>query len=168
MQIFSFTNTFKKINLLAISALAFSSTLSAQSTLVDHYKSGNFDCAIFPETYLGEVEGKPFTPQRKDADEAIKLVEETLKDVKCSKKDYRDEIVKYLSKYKVQVFGYTDQSGNKILLLNYFRNDGDKDKELASIWLSEMILVDGAGTDFWNIKYDIVKKKLFEFKCDGS
>jgi hypothetical protein len=71
-------------------------------------------------------------------------------------------------KYKIQVFGYTDKEGNKMLLLNCFRNDDNKDKDLATNWLTEMIQVEDGGIYFWTIRYDVGKNGLFDFKTNGN
>ena len=140
---------------------------SAQKVLTDHYSSAKYDCVIFPGTYPSDVDGTPFTATHDQVDKAQKMVTDNLKNVKCNKKEDRDEVVKNLGKYKMQVFGYTDKLGNKILLLSCFRGDY-KDKDLSSTWLSDMIMVESGGTYFWSVKYDLNKNELFEFKVSGN
>jgi hypothetical protein len=168
MFIFTFMKTSITTSLLAIFAFAVSTTVNAQGVTVDHYTSGKYECAIFPDTYPTDIGGKPFTPTHDQADAAIKTLEANLKKVKCDKKDDRDEIVKNLLKYKFQIFGYTDKSGSQMILINCFRNDDNKDKDLATNWLTEMIQVEDGGIYFWTIRYDVGKNDLFDFKTNGN
>ena len=155
-------------SILAIFAIALSTTVKAQNVAVDHYTSGKFECAIFPESYPTDLGGKPFTPSHDQADEALKGLETSLKKLKVDNKDNRDDILKNIAKYKVQIFGVTDKNGAKILFLNWFRNDDNKDKDLAANWLTDMILVQDGGIYFWTIKYDADKHEFFEFKTNGN
>lgn len=143
---------------------------NAQLLIIEHYTTKAFDCAIFPETSLASVDGTRFTPTHDDVDKAEQALTEDLKLVKCPKAQYDDqkEIAKKLAKYKLQIIGYTDNEGNKTLLINAFRNDKDKDKGIAEDWLKQIIQVKDGGLYFWNIKYDIAKNHLFDFVINGN
>jgi hypothetical protein len=147
---------------------AINQNISAQHTAIEHYTNKGLDCAIFPDTYPTELGGKAFIPSHEDVNNAWKALTDNFKDLKCDNKDDKNEIIKNLAKYKVQIFGYADKSGNKILFMNCFRNDGSKDKDLAITWLTEMIEVQDGGTYFWTIKYNLATKELFDFKENGN
>lgn len=143
---------------------------NAQFVAVEHYTTKLFDCAIFPETSPAEIEGKRFSPTHDDVDKAEKALMEDLKSIKASKgaKDAQNEIVTNLPKYKLQIFGYIDKNGDKMLFVNCFRNDKDEDKELANSWLKELIWVEGGGVYFWTVKYNLAKNALTEFKISDN
>lgn len=141
---------------------------NAQTTNVEHYASKPFDCAIFPASYPTDMEGTHFTPTHDDVDKAAKPLTNGLKDVKCNNKDDLREILKNLDKYKIQVFGYVAADGTKLLFLNCFRNDKNKDKDLANSWLIDMVQVEDGGDYFWTIKFDIGKNQLIGFTENGN
>jgi hypothetical protein len=155
---------------LLVLALAFTMQVNAQKVVIDHYSTAKIDCAIFPDTYPVEVDGKSYTPSHDDVDNAEKALQDKLKTIKCDKKDDRDEVVKNLDKYKIQVFGYIDKAGNKMLFLNCVRTDyKDKgDKDLSTMWLTDIVQVQGGGTYFWTVKYDLGRGELSEFKLGGN
>ena len=133
---------------------------------VEHYTSQDFDCAIFGATYPTDFEGKAFVPTHDEVDKACKALMEKLKTTSCASTEARHEIVKNLTKYKFQFFGFTDSKGNKILFINSFLIGGNK--EIASSWLHDMIEVDNAGSDFWSVRYNLVKDQLYEFNDSGG
>jgi hypothetical protein len=100
---------------------------------VDHYKSHKFDVAIFPASYIDLIPGKRFTPTRQEIDLAESIL---LIDLKTLNKDLFNQsstpvIHKKLNKYKRQYFGYIDNNGDSILLINcfWFRNKGQLAKK---------------------------------------
>lgn len=140
----------------------------AQKGVVEHYSNKSFDCAIFPDTYPTDFEGKAFIPTHDEVDKACTAIMENLKTISCTSKDNRDEVVKNLAKYKLQIFGFTDKQGSRILYINSFRNDGNKDKELANTWLHDKIEVQNGGVYFWSVEYDLGQDELSSFQESGS
>jgi len=145
------------------------SSINAQSPITaDHYMAKIFDCAIFPAAYPTELDGKGFTPSHTDVDSVTKALTEKFKMLNVTNKDDRNTISSNLPLYKIQVFGYTDKAGNKVLYLNCFRNDRQKDKDLANTWTTDMVEVQDGGNYFWTIKYDLAKGAFFDFKVNGN
>jgi hypothetical protein len=71
---------------------------------------------------------------------------------------------KKLSKYKRQYFGYIDKNGDKILLINCFWS---KDKNAKDRWLTDRIMVLDGGSYYWNVKFNLNKKRLFDLDVNG-
>lgn len=149
-------------------ALMVSMGIAHAQVKAEHYTTKKMDFAIFPAEYPTDLDGTAYTPSHSDVDKAEAALLSKLKDTKCKNKDDMHEIVKNLDKYKVQVFGYKDKDGHKYLFLNCFRNDKDRDKEIASTWLSQMVQVEDGGDYFWTIKYDVGKDQLFTFAENGN
>ncbi|MEK6480609.1 hypothetical protein WJR50_23900 [Catalinimonas sp. 4WD22] len=140
-----------------------------QSMMAEHFESENFDCAIFPKEYADFIDEKRFTPTRSE----IELAEEALRSdlKKINRKLVNQDGTKYnpiihqnLKKYKRQYFGYLDEDGNRILLINAFWRE---DKS-SNNWLGERVLVFDGGSYYWNIKYNIDKHKLFGLQVNGN
>jgi len=159
--------------LLLLQILLISSPIFGQvnnSIIANHFKSENFDCAIFPKEYYGDFLDKGrFTPTKNE----VKLAEEALqknfkkinhKLINQNGSRYSPIIHKNLQKYKRQYFGYLDKNGNKILYINAFwSNEGSFDD-----WLYERVFVFDGGSFYWNIKYNLNKQRLFELHVNGN
>jgi len=127
------------------------------STAPFHYSTDDYDCAIFPASYTDFVEstGKRFTPGFTD----IKKAEHTLAEQLLQQKDTTKrlaEINRHLKKYKRQYFGYIGKDGHKMLYINLFWDD----KSYVKDWLKDIIRVDGGGSSYWHIRYDLDADKL--------
>ena len=132
----------------------------------DHYKTKQFDVAIFPENYLDLIPGKPFTPTRIEidlAEVALKNNIETLNKQMVNQSS-TPVIHKKLHKYKRQYFGYVDKNGDRILLINCFWS---KNKEDADLWLRTRIMVLDGGSYYWNVKFNLDKNELFDLDING-
>ncbi len=126
------------------------------STDAWHYKTDNYDCAIFPMAYVDYLHtGKTFTPGFGDIDKAEHAMLEQLLLQRDTTKRLPD-IYRHLKKYKRQYFGFTNKDGHKILLINLFWDD----KSYNTKWLSQMVVVDGGGSSYWKIEYDLTDNKL--------
>src|SRR5262245_55529666 len=126
--------------LILTAASAFSQT--KQDTLkFDHYKTTNFDCAIFPANSLDLTPGgKRFTPTRQENDKAEAAMPSQLTklNAKHINQGISPIIEKNLSKYVRQYFGYVDEQGNRILFINCLWK---KEKGEGDRWLKERIMV---------------------------
>ena len=134
----------------------------------EHYTTKLFDCAIFPADYPTGFNGKHYTPTHSEVDKAESALKDSLKNVDCHNKSDMREILRNLKKYKLQVFAYTGLHGDTLLFINCFRNDKNKDKDIAASWLNTLIKVQNGGDYFWTIQYDVSTNQLFSFKENGS
>jgi hypothetical protein len=133
----------------------------------DHYKNKKFDVAIFPSNYFDLIPGQRFTPTRQEIDQAEISLATDLKTLNNQLvNQFSTPIIhKKLHKYKRQYFGYTDKNGDRILLINCFwaKDKGDKDR-----WLTSRIMVLDGGSYYWNIKFNLDKKQLFDLDINGN
>ena len=136
---------------------------------VDHYKTTKFDSAIFPADYIDLIPGVRFTPTREEVDKAEIALELTIKNLNKNLINQTDTpiIHKKLDKYKRQYFGYTDNDGNRILLINFFWSKDRYSNFSNSLWLKERILVFDGGSYYWNIRFDLDKNQLFDLDING-
>jgi hypothetical protein len=135
-------------------------------TKVDHYKTNNFDVAIFPAKYNDLIPGQRFTPTRLEIDVAEFIL---LTDLKTLNKPLINQssspiIHKNLNKYKRQYFGYIDKNGDRILLINCFWSD---DKYVDNNWLNSRIYVLDGGSYFWSVKFNLNSGRLFDLDING-
>lgn len=139
-----------------------------QSNVAEHYQTAEFDVAIFPENSIDILPGKGrFTPSRDEIKLAEKSLITQLRELNSEKLNQHESPVidKNLKKYKRQYFGYIDENGNKILLINCFWR---KEKEESLLWLKERIRVLDGGSYFWNVKFNIAKMQLFDLDVNGE
>jgi len=161
-----------KIELLIIGLLtiSLSHSLLAQKNdtiIVDHYKTVDFDCAIFPKNSDDMVPGPRFTPTREDINRAECILKIDLKKLNKDLINQPPIIHENLSHYKRQYFGYYDEKGQKILLINCFWDrPGIEEFEIG--WLKGMIQVSDGGSNFWSVKFNMDKDKLFDLSINGN
>jgi len=135
---------------------------------VDHYKTKEFDCAIFPSSsQLGFGNVIRFTPTREEIIKAELKLKTQLK--KLNKKKLNQSstpiIDKNLSKYFRQYFGYIDNNGNKILFINCLWLE-DNFINYSKLFKRNIEIHDG-GSYYWNIKFNLNSGKLFDFYVNG-
>ena len=132
----------------------------------DHYKTKEFDVAIFPVNYLDLIPGQRFTPTRQEIDKAEIALNNNLKilNKQLVNQSSTPIIHKNLHKYKRQYFGYIDKNGNRILLINCFWS---KDKDDTDRWLTGRIMVLDGGSYYWNVKFNLDKNELFDLDING-
>jgi len=130
----------------------------------EHYKTKQFDVAIFPANYIDIFPGKRFTPTKQDIDKAEVALIRDLEKLNSQKQNQTSTplIHKNLRKYKRQYFGYIDKNGQRILLINCF---WDNDSE--NYWLKDRVQVFDGGSYYWDIKYNIDKDELFDLCING-
>ncbi len=154
--------------LLALYFIIASVTLYAQikdSTAAWHYKTDNYDCAIFPMAYTSEMAQptKRFTPGFPDIDKAEHAMAEQLLLQRDTSKRLPD-IYRHLKKYKRQYFGYTGKDGHKTLYINLFWDDS----KYIRNWLKQMVMVQGGGANYLCVKYDIDANKLYDLQINND
>jgi|WetSurMetagenome_2_1015567.scaffolds.fasta_scaffold01666_13 hypothetical protein len=159
-----------KIKFLIIALLASSISIMAQqkdTIIVDHYKTVEFDCAIFPANSDDLVPGPRFTPTRDDIDRAEFILKRDLKKLNSDLINQPPIIHENLNHYKRQYFGYYDEKGQKILLINCFWDRPGIEK-FNTWWLKGMIYVLDGGSNFWSVKYNIDRENLFDLSINGN
>jgi len=132
----------------------------------DHYKTKEFDVAIFPANYLDLIPGQRFTPTRQEIDKAEKVLHNNLKTLNSQLVNQSSTpiIHKNLHKYKRQYFGYIDKNGDRILIINCFWSH---DKDDTDRWLKDRIIAHDGGSYYWNIKLNLDKNELFDLDING-
>jgi len=155
-----------KKNLLAFLFIIVFTGLYAQikdTTAAWHYKTDNYDCAIFPMAYTTDIvqTNKRFTPGFPDIDKAEHALAEQLLQQRDTTKRLPD-IYRHLKKYKRQYFGYTSKDGHKVLYMNLFWDD----QTYVKNWLKQMIMVQGGGASYWSVKYDLDANKLYDLQIN--
>jgi len=132
----------------------------------DHYKTKRFDVAIFPSNYFDLIPGQRFTPTRQEIDQAELSLATDLKTLNnpLVNQSSTPIIHKNLHKYKRQYFGYIDKNGDRFLLINCF---WARDKDDTERWLKGRIMVLDGGSYYWNVKFNLDKKQLFELDVKG-
>jgi len=150
-------------------SLPFSSTGQKENDIItaEHYKSSKFDVAIFPAEHKEFIGGVPFTPTREDINNVELALRERLKELnyELSNQASTPVIHKNLKKYRRQYFGYINDSGQRILLINSFWKSRSEDYHKS--WLNRMIIVFDGGSYFWNIKYNLDTDELFDLLVNG-
>jgi hypothetical protein len=132
----------------------------------DHYKTKRFNVAIFNSNYFDFFSGQRFTPTRQEIDKAEFSLETELKalNTQLVNQSSTPIIHKKLHKYKRQYFGYIDKNGDRILLINYF---WAKDNDDLDSWLKDRIVAYDGGSYYWNVKFNLDKKQLFDLDVNG-
>jgi len=159
----------KHISVLTTLLLTVFSVTGQQNTTftkADHYKTAKFDVAIFPASYVDVFPSQNFTPMRKEIDKAEIALRTELKELnKRQINQHTTPIIhKKLNKYKRQYFGYIDNNGNRILLINCIWGSDSDAKEK---WLKKRIYVLDGGSYYWNIKFNLDTDKLFDLEING-
>ncbi|MBN2894135.1 MAG: hypothetical protein JXL97_19850 [Bacteroidales bacterium] len=159
----------RKLIVLAVLALTISLCFGQTDgtfKIADHYKTKEFDAAIFPADYIDLIPGQRFTPTRQEIDKAEIALQNDLKTLNKELENQSSTpiIHKNLHKYKRQYFGYIDKNGDKILLINGFWSNDKKDD---NVWLSGRIEVFDGGSYYWNVKFNLNKNVLFDLDING-
>src|ERR1700722_5712046 len=155
-----------KKTLLALYFIIASLTLYAQvkdSTAAWEYKTDNYDCAIFPMAYSSDIvhNTKRFTPGFPDIDKAEKAIAQQMLTPRDTTKRLPD-VYRHIKKYRRQYCGYTNNDGHKILYINMF---WEEDKYVKD-WLKQMVMVQGGGSNYLSMKYDLTDNKLYDLQIN--
>ena len=149
---------------LLIPVFMFGQILS-DSIVIEHVKTNEFECAIFPANHFDLLPGERFTPTREDINEAESVLRDQLVKINSEKINQSSSPVidENLPMYLRQYFGYIDKEGNRILFINGFWKKDDLKKD----WLYERISVLDGGSYYWNIKFNLKTGKLFDLRVNG-
>lgn len=137
---------------------------NTKKTVAEHYKTKQFDCAIFPSDYIDLPpigSSERFTPTHADIDKA----ELSLKNKLGSLAKNNPEIYKNLKRYRRQCIGFKNKNGQRILIINCMRSN-DKDTDIN--WLNSFIITLDGGSNYWNINYNIDTDTLFDLSVNGE
>lgn len=143
-------------------------SFSQESTpYVDHYRTSNFDVAIFPPASAFLIPGTPFALSRTQVDKAEMALNKQLKQLnsRLINQGYTPIIHKNLKKYKRQYFGYINENNERVMFINCFWN---KHTRTNPNWLKERVMVNDGGSYYWSVKYNMEKDELFDLDVNGS
>lgn len=132
----------------------------------ERYKTQKFDVAIFPADYKDFIGGERFFPSKAEVDRAEAALISDLKSLNEKKVNQSSSpiIHKNLNKYRRQYFGFIDQNGDRILLINCFwHREGADDED----WLKERFVVLDGGSYYWSVRFNLTTGKLFDLKVNG-
>lgn len=161
----------KLVTLVTVMLLAIGNVFAQSdytSTKAKHYKTQKFNVAIFPANYIDLIASPEncFTPTKREVDRAELYLRGHLKEVNedLINQTTTPIIHRKLKKYKRQYFGYIDENGDRILLINCFWS---KNKSNSEVWLQNRINVSDGGSYYWDVKFNLDKNKLFDLNVNG-
>lgn len=134
-----------------------------KETVAENYKTKQFNCAIFPSTYIdlpaiGSI--VRFTPTHADIDKA----ELALKNKLALLVKDNPAVYKKLKQYRRQYIGFINEDGQKILIINCMRT---KDEETSKDWLDKYIITLDGGSNYWTIYFNLDTDTLFNLNING-
>ncbi|MCC5923681.1 MAG: hypothetical protein JJT77_07830 [Crocinitomicaceae bacterium] len=130
--------------------------------IAKHIFTSSYNVAIFPASFPFPVKGERFTP----SDDNIFFAERALsRDMRSLNQDrlYQTDdflIHTRLRVFNRQYFGYINEAGEKVLIINAFWNGLEQESENA--WLNKVIKGSQAPY-FWSVKYNIDLNELYDF-----
>ena len=148
-----------------IIVLFLSSCFIHAQNVAEHFKTRQFEVAIFPESSNELMQQNRFTPTKEEIIKAENALKSKLKFInnplmnQCSS----PIIHKNLKKYKRQYFGYINEKGEKILYINSLWKKNEKETK----WLQQIIMVSDGGSHYWNIEYNLETEELENLKVNG-
>lgn len=134
-------------------------------TIAKHFKTNDFDVAIFPGNLNDPINFEGFDITEEQVIKAEKKLKSNLKLINVNlENQYSSPLIhKKLKKYKRQYIGLYDDNGEKYLLINAFwSKHSDED------WLSKIIHVSDGGSYYWNIRYYIDADQLKDLNVNGN
>jgi hypothetical protein len=139
--------------------------LNAQN-VAEHFKTKQFEVAIFPESSDEIMPGKRFTPTKEEIINAENALKSKLKEVNRNfENQYNLPIIhRNLKKYKRQYFGFINDKGEKILYINSLWKKNEEENK----WLQQIIMVSDGGSHYWNIEYNLNTDELMNLSVNGS
>ncbi|CAM3764565.1 hypothetical protein FLCU109888_00455 [Flavobacterium cucumis] len=134
--------------------------------VAEHFKTKQFEVAIFPESSYEIMPGKRFTPTKEEIFEAEKALKSKLKEANRNlENQYNSPIIhRNLKKYKRQYFGFINDKGEKILYINSLWKKNEEETK----WLQQIIMVSDGGSHYWNIEYNLETDELINLSVNGS
>ena len=146
--------------------LFLSSCFIHAQNVAEHFKTKQFEVAIFPESSYEIMPGKRFTPTKEEIFEAEKALKSKLKEANRNlENQYNSPIIhRNLKKYKRQYFGFINDKGEKILYINSLWKKNEEETK----WLQQLIMVSDGGSHYWNIEYNLETDELINLSVNGS
>lgn len=134
--------------------------------VAEHFKTKQFEVAIFPESSYEIMPGKRFTPTKEEIFEAEKALKSKLKEANRNlENQYNSPIIhRNLKKYKRQYFGFINDKGEKILYINSLWKKNEEETK----WLQQIIMVSDGGSHYWNIEFNLETDELINLSVNGS
>lgn len=139
--------------------------LNIQSqTVAKHFKTNDFDVAIFPGNLKEPINFEGFEITKKEILKAEKKLSSSLKLININLENQHNNPVihKKLKKYKRQYIGLYDENGRKYLLINAFWS-----YRIKAEWLNKIIEVSDGGSYYWSIKYYLDTDELIDLNVNG-
>jgi hypothetical protein len=133
--------------------------------VAEHFKTKQFEVAIFPESSNEIMQQNRFTPTKEEIIKAENALKSKLKFINnlLINQSSTPIIHRNLKKYKRQYFGYINDKGERILYINSLWSKSYKD----NIWLNEIIWISDGGSHYWNIQYNLETNELENLKVNG-
>lgn len=147
--------------------LFLSSYLIHAQNVAEHFKTKQFEVAIFPESSNELMQQNRFTPTKEEiikAENALKLKLKYINNPLINQSS-STIIHKNLKKYKRQYFGYINEKDEKILYINSLWSKSIKEHNWH--WLNEIIWISDGGSHYWNIEYNLETDELENLKVNG-
>lgn len=129
---------------------------------------------IFPKDYtptLVSLDGarERYTPTHQDIEKAEEILNAQLEGINIPLAEQGMKgcpiIHTNLHRYRRQYIGYVDYDGNKVVWVNFIIK---KDKESLKNLDKEVIVVLDGCSQYWNIKVNIDKSKLYDLRVNGT
>lgn len=147
--------------------LFLSSCFIYAQNVAEHFKTRQFEVAIFPESSNDLMQQNRFTPTKEEvfkAENALKLKLKYINNPLINQSS-STIIHKNLKKYKRQYFGYINDKGEKILYINSLWSKSIKEHHWH--WLNEIIMVSDGGSHYWNIEFNLETDELINLSVNG-
>jgi hypothetical protein len=135
--------------------------------IAEHFKTKQFEVAIFPESSNDLMQQNRFTPTKEEIFKAENALKSKLKYINNPLINQSSSTIihKNLKKYKRQYFGYINDKGEKILYINSLWSKSIKEHHWH--WLNEIIMVSDGGSHYWNIEYNLETEELMNLSVNG-
>ena len=148
-----------------IIVLFLSSCFIHAQNVAEHFKTRQFEVAIFLESSNELMQQNRFTPTKEEIIKAENALKSKLKFINNPLMNQSSSpiIHKNLKKYKRQYFGYINEKGEKILYINSLWKKNEKETK----WLQQIIMVSDGGSHYWNIEYNLETDELENLKVNG-
>lgn len=134
--------------------------------VAEHFKTRQFEVAIFPESSNELIQQNRFTPTKEEIIKAENALKYKLKEANRNlENQYNSPIIhRNLKKYKRQYFGFINDKGEKILYINSLWKKNEEETK----WLQRIIMVSDGGSHYWNIEYNLETDELINLSVNGK
>ena len=148
-----------------IIVLFLSSCFIHAQNVAEHFKTRQFEVAIFLESSNELMQQNRFTPTKEEIIKAENALKSKLKFINNPLMNQSSSpiIHKNLKKYKRQYFGYINEKGEKILYINSLWKKNEKETK----WLQQIIMVSDGGSYYWNIEFNLETDELINLSVNG-